>query len=104
MSIQTITLDATQTSTLASVGTSAVTIMSLCNYSAVSQTVSIHIVPQGSLPDDTNIFVKDITIVAGDTFILYQGGEKIILDDGDFISAIASNAAAVTAITSYMVV
>ena len=104
MSIQTITIDATDTTTYFSTGQSAVTIMSLCNFSAINQVASIHIVPQGGTPDDTNIFVKDIHIVAGDTFILYQGGEKIILDDGDYISAIATNAAAVTAITSFMVI
>lgn len=104
MSIHTTTLDAIDTEVYTSINQTAIIIVSFCNYSAITQTISIHIVPFGDTPSDANIFAKDIDIVAGDTFIVYQGSEKIFLDDGDFISAIAGNASAVTVLTSYVVV
>ena len=42
-----------------------------------------------------------LTITAGDTYVLYAGGEKLLFDNGDFINVIASAGTAVTAITSY---
>jgi len=105
MSIQTANVGITDTTTFTSVGgQSAVTLMSLCNYGAVSQTVSVYIVTATNSASDANIFVKEIEIAPADTFIIYQGGEKIILDEDDSIVAIASAANAVTAITSYMII
>lgn len=104
MAIQTTNLNVTNTTTYVSSGETAVTLMTLCNHSAITQYVTVNIVPAGDLPSTNNIFIKDIEIVAGDTFVLYQGSEKIILDNNDFINATCGNAAAVTVITSYMAV
>lgn len=102
MAIQSDKIDAVDTTIYTSVDETAITFISFCNYSAADATVTIHVVKNGVSPSDFNIFIKDITITAGDTFIAYSGGEKIILDDGDYINAIASTANALTAITSYV--
>ena len=104
MAIQTTSINVTNTTTYVSSGETALTMMSLCNHSGITQTVTLNIVPNGDLPATTNIFIKDIEIVAGDTFVVYQGSEKFILDDNDFVNATCSNANAVTVITSYMVI
>ena len=89
---------------ITSAGVTAITIISLCNYSANSETASIHIVPSGASVTNDNIFISNLEIFPNDTFIVYQGGEKIILDDGDTIVVIASTVNTITAITSYMAI
>ena len=103
MAIQTAQIGNTPGPVYISVNQTAITLMSICNYSIATRTVSIHIVSQADVsPADSNIFIKDVEIVPGDTFIIYQGGEKIILEDGDHISMTADGSNALTAITSYM--
>jgi len=104
MAIVTTQVLTTNTTVYLSNKESAITIISFCNYSANDETITIHIVPNGSSPGVGNIFVKDITIVPGDTFIVYQGGEKLILSDGDLVNVIASTDNTITAIASYVTV
>ncbi len=104
MAIQTTNVNNTDTTLYTSTGTNGISFLLLCNHSVITQTVSIHIVPNGSTPTTANILIKSISIVAGETFIMYQGNEKIIIDNGDFISAIAGNSSAVTAIVSNMLI
>ena len=97
----------TETSTYASANNTAVTFMSLCNHSGSPVTVSIHILIGGTGPGGvSNILIKEIVIPSGDTYILYQGNEKLILGDLDEIAVVlnvgpgAGNV--VTVITSFM--
>jgi hypothetical protein len=102
MAIETAEVQATNTSIYTSVDETALTLISLCNYSTAAHTITMHIVKDGTSPDNTNIFISNIEIVAGDTFIIYQGGEKILLSNNDYINVIADVSGAVTAITSYV--
>lgn len=101
MSITTTAVLATPTTVYTSSGESVVTFLSLCNYDTVTRAVDIHVVPSGGSADDSNIFISALDVVADDTYIAYQGSEKLILGDGDFIAVTAAAATAVTAILSY---
>ena len=109
MAITTTNVNNTDTTVYTSTGTNGISFLSLCNHSALAQVVSIFIVPSpdGILPgtvSTANILIKDIDIVAGETFSMYQGNEKIILDPADFISVIAGTTGTVTAIVSNMLI
>jgi len=102
MSILTTSIPSTNVDTLAyqSTNNSAITIMSLCNTAVTDAIVSIHVVPTGSIADDSNIIIKDLVIQAADTFVLYQGSEKIILSDQDSISV--KSTSTVTSLVSFV--
>ena len=101
MSINTTAVANSNTIVYTSTNGSAITNLTLCNYSASNVTISLHVVPNGATATDANIMLKDLTITAGDTYVLYAGGEKLLFDNGDFINVISSANSAVTAITSY---
>jgi len=111
MSIQTIEVTDTITSSFTSVSDSAITVISLCNHTTVTQTASIYLVPAGTPIGEVgnkNIFIKDLEIIPDDTFIVYQGSEKIILENDDQVYLVASangmlpGESSVTAIISYI--
>lgn len=102
MAIQTTPVGITNTTLLTASGKTAMTFLSLCNHSTSTVKVSLHIVPAVSSPTNDNIFFKELEIVAGDTFVAYQGSEKIILGDSDYVSAVCNTAASVTAVVSYL--
>jgi hypothetical protein len=101
MSINTQAVGNANTTVYTSVNSSAITNLTLCNYSASSVTIHLHVVPSGDTVVDANYMLKDLTITAGDTYVLYGGAEKLLLDNGDFVSVICSANTSVTAITSY---
>lgn len=102
------TTPATATTTYLSVGalgdTNAVTFMSVCNHHATDPVlVDIYIVPDGIVtPGTAQLLVSQLEIVAGDTYIVYQGNEKIFLDPDDRIDVVADVAGQATVITSFM--
>lgn len=101
MAISTVAVGNTNTTIYTSTNVSAVTMVSFCNYSASAVTVSIHTVPSGSNPGNGNIMIKDVSIPAGDTYMLYSAGEKIVMDNNDYVNAIASTGSSITAVVSY---
>ena len=101
MSINTTAVANSNTIVYTSTNGSAITNLTLCNYSASNVTISLHVVPSGDTVGNGNFMLKDLTITAGDTYVLYAGGEKLLFDNGDFINVISSVNSAVTAITSY---
>jgi hypothetical protein len=84
-----------------SVNSTAVTFMSLCNYSGSNVTVNLHVVPNGDLASNTNIVFAELEITSTDTYQLYAAGEKLILGLGDTIQVDASADNAVTTVVSY---
>ena len=96
------TVDLTPAAVYTSLNDSAITFMSLCNRSGSAVTIDIYIVPatDGS-PSANNQFASQLEINAGDTYILYQGGEKILLSNGDAVYVASSVANVVTVIVSY---
>jgi len=104
MAIQTIEVSNTDTVVYTSVGLTAITLISLCNIgTAPSSFVTINIVKSGDTVLPNNTFIKNLEILLDDTYIAYQGGEKIILEDGDSVHVIASEPNSISTITSYMV-
>jgi hypothetical protein len=100
MAIQTTDVLASQTTVYTSSNDTALTFLSICNVGVANITCNVHIVPNGDVPSDSNLFIKDLEIIIGDTYVVYQGGEKILMSNGDYVSIIAS-AATVTSIVSY---
>ena len=101
MSITTQAVGNANTTIYTSASSSAITNLTLCNHSASSVTVSLHAVPNGVAVGDGNIMLDTLTIAAHDTYVLYGAGEKLLLDNGDFINVICSATTSVTAITSH---
>lgn len=75
---------------------SAITTLVICNTAAGdpidesvgSATVTLHLVPTGSGASDSNCIIKNLTVPAEETVFLSE--ERIVLGEGDFISATAS--------------
>jgi hypothetical protein len=101
MSINTVAVGTSNTTVYTSTNSSAITNLTLCNYSASNVTISLHVVPSGDTVTNTNFMLKDLPLTAGDTYILYSGSEKLLFDNGDFVSVICSAGLSVTVITSY---
>ena len=101
MAISTTNISTTSdTETYTSTDESAMTFMSLCNYSGSLVLVDVHIVPNGDGVTTSNLFIKELEIIAGDTYVVYQGGEKIVFSNGDKVYVTASAANAISVITS----
>ena len=89
--------------TYTSTNNTAVTFMSLCNYNSVDVVCDIHVIAAGGAAANANLLIKEITIVPGDTYILYHGNEKIVLSDTDVIRVTTvAGTVGLTVITSYM--
>ena len=101
MTISTATVGTTPTAVYSSNGNTAVTFLSLCNYSASTVTINLYIVPSGSPADTTTMVYSNLQLTANDTYQLYLGGEKLLLSNGDTVQVKASAALSVTAVTSY---
>jgi len=102
MAITTQAVANSNTTIYTSTSNTAVTFLSLCNHTGASVTVDVNLVPSGDGVSDANIFLDALTISANDTYIIYQGGEKILFGNGDFVSVIADTASSITAITSFI--
>ena len=86
------------TTVYTSSSTSALTCMFFMNENASARTLDLHVVKSGDTAGVTNKIVKQISIDGGDTYVINL--EKIVLDNGDTMQAIASNASSVYATVS----
>ena len=82
-------------------GNTAITWMSLTNYSAGNVTANVFVVPSGSSASNLNAVLNQIEIAANDTYQIYSAGEKLLLSNGDAMVANANVDNAVNAVTSY---
>ena len=101
MSINTTAVGNSNTTVYTSTNSTAITNLTLCNFSNANVTISLHVVPNGTVVTTSNMMLDTLTITAHDTYVLYSGSEKLLLDNGDFINVFGSIDGAVTAITSY---
>lgn len=101
MSIALANVTTTAANVYTSSGNTAVTFMSLCNYSTGNVTANVFIVPSGNTPGNLNVVLANILILSGDTYQLYQANEKLLFATNDTIRANASSDNSLTAITSY---
>jgi hypothetical protein len=82
-------------------GSTAITFMSLCNYSVGNVTANVYIVPSGSAASNSNIVLASIELTALDTYQLYAGGEKLLLANGDTVQVDANVNNSITTVVSY---
>lgn len=85
----------------ASVGNTAVTWLSITNYGAGNATANVHVVPSGGSANVQNQIASAVEIVVGDTYQIYAGNEKLLLDNDDTIQAVANANTTLNAVTSY---
>jgi len=106
MSIATANITTTVGNAYVSNGNTAITFLSLCNYSAGNVTANIYAVPSGDTAGNANMLISSLELTAagagtGDTYQIYNGGEKLLLSNGDSIQIDASANSAVTSVTSF---
>lgn len=106
MSITNASVTTTVGNVYVSTGNTAITFLSVCNYSASNVSVNVYAVPNGDIAGNSNIILTGVELEAagagtGDTYQLYSGGEKLLLANGDTIQMVATANSAVTATTSY---
>ena len=101
MAIAQSTLTTSIASIYTSSGTSAVTTIFFLNNSGATVTFSVLLkVGSGTGTVAANGILKDVSLIAGDTYIFSV--EKIILDTGDQLQAVASAGSAVITTISYV--
>ena len=101
MSISTANVTTSIANTYVSSGNTAVTFLSLANYSTSNVTANVYVVPSGDAVGNLNISVANILITTTDTYQYYSGNEKLILANGDSIRVNASANSSIAAIVSY---
>ena len=101
MTIQVGNVTTSAASVYTSVGNTAITFLSLCNYSAGNVAANVFVVPSSGTAGNTNIIINNINITVGDTYQLYAGSEKLLLNNGDSVQVNASANTAITTVTSY---
>jgi hypothetical protein len=100
MSISTSSVTTAGNVVYTSSGNTAVTWLSICNYDASDITANVYVVPSAGSVGNSTIVFANLAITATDTYQIYAGGEKLLLEDGDTV-VIQANANTVTAVTSY---
>lgn len=101
MTISIASASTTTSSVYTSSSNTAVTFCSICNRTAGNVSVNVYVVPFGGTAGSSNIILAGLEITAYDTYQLYAGGEKLLLDTGDSIQIQASGNSAITTVTSY---
>ena len=85
-------------------GNTAVTYLSLTNITAGNVIANVYVVPAGDTAGNTNVTLLQIEIASLDTYQIYAGNEKLLLDNGDSIQANANAASSITTVCSYTTV
>lgn len=101
MSIQNSNVTTTVANVYVSSGDTAVTFLSLANYSASNVTANVYVVPSGNTAGNLNVVVANIQITTQDTYQFYAGNEKLVLATGDSIQVNAGADNSIAAVVSY---
>lgn len=78
----------------------AITWLSMNNYGPANVTANVFVVPNGDTATTNNQILTSLLLQSGDTYQLYQAGEKLLLSSGDFVQ-IDATSNTVTVVTSY---
>lgn len=100
MAITNTILDTVGNVLYASSGSTVVSVMYFCNNDSTQQSIQVYAVPNGGSVAANTIVYKNVTIAAGDTFVVDM--EKLVLANGDALFANASANSAITATLSYI--
>lgn len=101
MTIQVGNVTTAASAVYSSTGNTAITFLSLCNYTAGNVTANVFVVPSGGSPGNSNVIIKNINITIGDTYQLYAGAEKLLLSNGDTVQVDANVNNSITTVTSF---
>jgi len=101
MSIQTSNVSTSIANVYVSSGDTAVTFLSLTNYSVSNVTANVYVVPSGNAAGNLNAVVANIQITTEDTYQFYAGNEKLVLATGDSIQVNAGANNSIAAVVSY---
>jgi hypothetical protein len=101
MSISTANITTTIANAYVSSGNTAVTFLSLANYSASNVTANVYVVPSGNTVGNLNIVITNLQITTQDTYQFYAGNEKLVLASGDSIQVNAGANNSIAAVVSY---
>jgi len=95
--------DTNTTESFLSEGENGITTLMICNHHATtSAVVNVWVVPEGQVAGNANQILKNLTIVASDTFVMDM--EKLVLSDGDTIMTQADVANVINTVISSMAV
>jgi len=99
MAITSTILTTSAQSIFTSTGTNgdAVTTMYLCNTSGITQTFNVYLVPASGTASNTNIIYVTYPVTSTDTYVIQ---DRLLLNPGDSIQALASNASSIVATVS----
>ena len=88
------------TTVYTSTNNTAITYLNLTTSSGGALTVDIQIILSGSSASTTNLVAKTLSINSLDSYQLYSGGEKLLLENGDFVQVLSSAATGINAVVS----
>lgn len=100
MSIKNTALTTSAQAIYTSSGTSATTVIHLCNYTNSGATANVWIVPIGFTANALTMIYSNVSLTSQNTLVVDT--EKIILSNGDAIYANVSSDNAVSATVSYI--
>jgi len=101
MSIITGNVGNTNTDVYTSSGNTAVTFASFTSSHGSAVALDIHVVPNGDSAGNVNLIANSIDMTASETYQIYSGAEKLLLENGDKITAVANVDAVIHSVISY---
>jgi len=101
MAISTNAVGNTATTVYTSSGNTAITYMTFTNHTASTVAIDINVVPSGDSVGNVNLIADSLDVAANDTYQIYASGEKLLLENGDFVSATCNTASALNCVVSY---
>jgi hypothetical protein len=101
MSIATSNIGNTVGNIYVSGGNTAITWLTLNNYTANTVSANVHAVPAGNTANTQNLILTNVELTGFDTYQIYAAGEKLLLSNNDTIQAVANSTGNLNAVVSY---
>lgn len=101
MTISTALVTTSVANVYVSSGNTAITWLTINNYTAGNALANVHVVPSGSAANTENQILTNLEVTAADTYQLYTGGEKLLLGTGDTIQAVSNVNTTLNVVVSY---
>jgi hypothetical protein len=101
MSIATSNIGNTVGNIYVSGGNTAITWLTLNNYTANTVSANVHAVPAGNSANTQNLILTNVELTGFDTYQIYAAGEKLLLSNNDTIQAVANSTGNLNAVVSY---
>lgn len=85
MALSSITIDGSPKLIYSSVGSTAITVMYICNSGTQATNFYVYAVPSGQLPSFNNSIYFNVNLTPNDTYVIDT--EKMVLENGDQLFA-----------------